>query len=485
MTRTLPRLAVPVALAALALRARAHEVDCAKLAALAVPRGDRSGLPVLDPGGLPSLATSPGPILTVDRYPAIVAFDVQIRNLASEPSVISSVADTLPFDATRVTRFGGAPGTIPVGGVAHLVYTVQVRSLEDCLATFPVDGLPDAPVCGPARENTFLVTTDSDIAACRAQIRCARPVAPPPPPPPSSCAAPSWAGTLEVLPKDSVTVGHGEAVGCDGSTWVSASSYPGVGTHPPGALVRFDPAGVVTATLLGADRFLALTPDRAGGLVSVVEGGAGGDLGAAHGAPISIRSLDASLAQRWDVPLADSAPNVGASLVLDPAGNPIISHLRLDPQQNAHEIVRKLSPDGALLWETELATSLVGGVTAADEAGIYLVAHPRTPLPVDPQPVYVVRLDSDGRVVSTRAIDVPPHATLVAITVGPGGRVAATGTTDTPIDGGPPLAATQAFVASWNAAGSLEWVHLFRPTPVPGGFGPAAATTFANIVIPD
>lgn len=486
MTRTLPRLAVAAALAALALRARAHEVDCAKLAALAVPRSDGSGLPVLDPGGLPSLATSPGPILTVDRYPAVVAFDVQIRNLASEPSVISGVSDTLPSDPTRVTSFGEAPRSIPVGGVAHLLYTVRVRSLEDCLATFPLDGLPDAPACGPARENTFLVATDSDIAACRAQIRCAPPVAPPPPPPPpSSCAAPSWAGTLEVLPKDSVTIGQGEAVGCDGSTWTSASSYPGVGTHPPGALVRFDPAGVATATLLGADRFTALTPDRAGGLLAVVEGGAGGNLGAAHGAPVSIRSLDANLAQRWDLPLADSAPNVGAGLVLDPAGNPVISYLRLDAHQNAHQIVRKLSPDGALLWETELATSLTGGVTAADDAGIYVVAHPRTPLPVDPQPVYVVRLDSDGRVVSTRTIDVPPHATLVAITVGRGGRVAATGTTDAAIDGGPPLAATQAFVASWDAAGTLEWVHLFRPTPIPGGFGPAAATTFANIVFAD
>jgi hypothetical protein len=485
MTRTSSRLAVAVTLAAVALRAPAHEVDCAKLAALAVLRADGSGLPVLDPGGLPSLATSPGPILTVDRYPAIVAFDVQIRNLASEPSVISGVADTLPSDGARVTAFGEAPRRIPVGAVAHLVYSVQVRSLDDCLATFPVDGLPDAPACGPSRENTFLVTTESDIAACRAQIRCAPPVAPPPPPPPSTCAAPTWAGILEVLPSDAVTIGHGEAVGCDGSTWVSASSFPGLGTHPPGALVRFDPAGVATATLLGADRFLALTPDRAGGLVAVVEGGAGGDLGAAHGAALSIRSLDASIAERWDLPLADSAPNVGAGLVLDPAGNPVISYLRLDAQQNAHEIVRKLSPDGALLWEAELATSLTGRVTAADDASIYFLARPRTPLPVGPQPAYVVRLDPDGHLVSTRVIDVPPHAALVAITVGPGGRVVATGTTDAPIDGGPPLAATQAFVASWEAAGTLEWVHVFRPTPVPGGFGAAAAATFASIVLPD
>ncbi len=97
MTTNIPRTLIAVAVGSLALGASAHEVDCSKLAAIAIQDPNGTG-PLLDPAGLPSLAAAPAPVLTVNSYPALVAFDVRIRNLAAAPSVLTAVSDTMSAD---------------------------------------------------------------------------------------------------------------------------------------------------------------------------------------------------------------------------------------------------------------------------------------------------------------------------------------------------------------------------------------------------
>lgn len=486
-------LLVAVALAAAAVRASAHEVDCTKLAAIALPGPD--GAPLLDPSGLPSLAAPLATVLTVNSYPALVAFDVTIRNLATAPSVLSSVLDTLPADPARLQAFGDTlAGTIPVGGTLRRVTTVAVASFADCLAAFPVDGAGDAPVCGRAREDTVVATTETDIAVCRARVLCepaVTPPPPPPPPPPSTCAAPTWTPVVELPPPGSVTVGHALAIGCDGFTWASATG--GILTappEPPGALFRFDRAGVLTGTLRGDDQLAAIAADLTGDLVAVVASGVGSQIGTfPPGAPLSVRRYDGGLTALWDSPLPGTPPDLGASLGVDASSNVLVGYVRANAQQEAHLAVRKLSPTGALLWDVELARSTSASVRVADDGGVFvtgIVADQAAQLPqfAAPQAVYLARLDAAGALLWTRQLPVPARTVLSQVTVDASGRVAATGMTDSPIDGGPPLVSPQAFVASWDASGTLQWITVLRPTPLQG-LPAGAASAFASHAVID
>jgi hypothetical protein len=487
MTARTRSLVVVVALAGLANRASAHEVDCSKLASIAISDPNGGG-PLLDPSGLPSLAAPLATALTVNRYPALVAFDVTIRNLATEPSVLSSVSDTLPQDPTRIRFFGDAlAGTIPVGGTLHRVYTVAVSSVADCLAAFPVAPIPHAPVCERTREDEVVVTTETDIAVCRAHVVCEPPIERPP----CTCAAPTWAPVIAIPPPAAVTVGHSLAVGCDGFTWASAtSSVLGAPQELPGALFRFDPAGLLTATLRGDDQITEIAPDTAGDLVAVVASGAGALLGEPPpSAPLSVRKYDANLNASWDAPLPGTPPDLGAALAVDASSNVLVGYLRVNAQQQAHFAVRKLSPDGAPVWDVELARSTSATIHLARDGGVFVagvatdVASQLPPF-ATPEAVYLARLDPAGNLLSTRLLPAPDRTVLSQVTVDPTGRVAATGLTDSPIDGGPPLASPQAFVAAWDASGTLRWLRVLRPTPL-AGIPAAAATTDASHAVID
>jgi len=487
MTATMRTLVVVVALAGLADRASAHEVDCSKLASIAI-RDPNGGGPLLDPSGLPSLAGPLATALAVNRYPALVAFDVTIRNLATEPSVLSTVSDTLPQDSTRIRFFGDAlAGTLPVGGTLHRVYTVAVSSVADCLAAFPVDPAPHAPVCERTREDEVVVTTETDIAVCRAHVVCEPPIEPPP----CTCAAPTWAPVVAIPPPAAVTVGHSLAIGCDGFTWASATSdVLAAPQEPRGALLRFDPAGVLTATLRGDDQLAEIATDVAGDLVAVVASGAGAlPANFPPGAPLSVRKYDASLTALWDEPLPGTPPDLGASLAVDASSNVLVGYLRVNGQQQPHFAVRKLSPDGALVWDVELARSTSATIHLERHGGVFVagvatdVASQLPPF-ATPEAVYLALLDPAGNLLSTRLLPAPDRTVLSQILVDPSGRVVATGLTDSPIDGGAPLPSPQAFVASWDASGTLRWLRVLRPTPLPA-IPPADANTFANHVALD
>lgn len=484
MTHRILRSLLALAAAALAVPAFAHEVDCSKLAAIALPDPGGDG-PLLDPSGLPSLAAPGAAFLTVNRYPALVAFDESIRNLASEPSVLSAVADAGPADPSRLLSFGDAlAGAIPVGGTLRRVITVRVTSQEDCVAQLGAD---PAQVCAVRREDSSLrVTTESDIASCRARVLCGAQLPPPPPPPPAGCTAPAWTGVIHIPPDAGVTDGYGVAATCDGVTWASALNgsflppQPPV-PEPPDALFRFDPNGVLTATLRTGDRLQTLTADPTGDLVVVVASGAGAGT-PPGGTTYSVRKYDPSFATVWDVPLDLSG---AASAAIDGASNVFLAYQRLGA--GGTELgVRKLSSAGDLVWDTTYATTARATISLAPDGSVFLTgvvgadpAHPHFPAP--DQSVFVAVLDPDGHLVADRRIAVPGDDVLAAVTVDfATGRVAVTGSTTSAVDGGAPFSGQFGLVAMFDAAGTLEWARVLRTEPTPG-IPPGAAGSGAGV----
>jgi hypothetical protein len=480
--------------AALAVPASAHEVDCTKHVGLARP--DRNGGPLLDPSGVPSLSTPLGPALTVDQYPALVAFDVTIRNLAAEPSVLSSVTDTLPADLTRVQSFGDTlAGTLPVGGTLHRVYTVAISSFADCLTTLPVDPPADTPVCGTGREDEVVVTTESDIAVCRARVMCAPQLIgppPPPPPPPPVCTAPTWRGDQR-LPTSGIAFAYGDTVGCDGITWLAGSFVDLTAPATPdfGAVFRLDTDGKLS--LFTVDDSASAVRVDGNGFLDV----AGHRLvGAAIGSAVAMRQFDAVGTLRWEYDASDfvspGTEATGVDADFDVSSNVYFGYQSSAPGRGTEVSIVKLTPDGQVAWSTQLGTDaddLFGSIAVSRDGAVFVSGSTRGTFPgetnVSGNAAFVARLDGgDGHLVWARQVGTTGASSGPGLAVdASGGRVALAGSTLSSLDGGPPPSNIDAFVAVFDGAGTLQWTRELRSTPVGAGGVPFTGASAAAAAI--
>jgi hypothetical protein len=476
-TRTL-RALVLLAGAGLALPAAAHDVDCTNLVGLARPASSGATDPLLDPDGLPSLTAAPGAILTIDHYPAIVAFEIRVRNLAPEPSVVTAVTDAFLPTPDRVLSFGDALlATIPVGGALRRIHTVAVQSLEDCRALF--DAAPSEQFCGTLRHNPFQVTTETDVASCQARVRCARelaPAPPPPPPPPAVCVGPSWTGDMKI-PLTGITFAYDATLACDGTTWVAGSFTDPQSPSPlSGALFRLDPAGQLAIVRLD-DALDAVHLDGNGFLDVAGRRRIGGAIGAGA----VVRQLDPTGAQRWEYDPTDFAAGAtdegsGVDAGVDGGSNIYLAYRTTAPGRGSELALTKLDPTGAVVWSRQLGTDgdeELGHLAVSPGGGIWVAGTTTGVFPgqtgAGGQDAFLAHLDADGNLLWVRQLGSAgaDRGGGVALDPGGSGRAALVGATAGPLDGGAPASAgfSDAFVAVVDGAGTLEWLRELRATP--------------------
>jgi hypothetical protein len=470
------RWCLVVAAALLAAPASAHEVDCSKLAAIALT--DANGAPILDPSGLPSLAAPAAGALVIDHYPALVAFDERILNLATAPSVLSSVVDTLSSDPSRVLFHGDAfTGPVPLGGVLHRVATVAVRSFEDCLVTFPQDPLASAPVCGRAREDDLVVTTESDIAVCRAHVVCLPQQIgppPPPPPPPTACTGPTWRGDLK-LPLAGVEFAYGDTVGCDGVTWLAGSfaDLTAPATPDTGAVFRLDANGQLSLFAVD-DSANAVRVDGNGHL----DVAGHRRVGTTYGSAVALRQFDAVGTLRWEYDAPDfvSPGTLAAGVDADVDGSSnVYFGYQSSATGRANEIsVVKLAPDGQVAWATQVGTAAddqFGSIAVSRDGAVFVSGTTRGAFAGETNAsgsnAFVARLDgADGHLVWAHQVGTSGVSSGAGVAVdASGARIALAGTTASALDGGAAPAGLDAFVALFDASGALQWVRELRSTP--------------------
>ncbi|HET8538904.1 MAG TPA: SBBP repeat-containing protein [Anaeromyxobacter sp.] len=222
---------VAALLALEATAASAHELECRTTAGIL--RVGPDGLPALGAGGLPQFLATPSPVLVLRSYPALVGFRVEVENLASEPSVVTGVTDTLLAALGASPQIFGdaiAPGlALPVGASATRVVAVAVGSQEECLRLF--GGAPaEAPVCAESAESRFAVEHDVGSAECRARVVCAAP--------PANGCGDRWRGIQQLGPG-----GGGDDIALEGACDVAVvGSESGILAY----LARLDAGGART-----------------------------------------------------------------------------------------------------------------------------------------------------------------------------------------------------------------------------------------------
>lgn len=179
MTR---RIVVAAIASVFAFRALAHEVACDE--AVGLLGTDPDGKVKLDPDGSPLFTAPPRGAVTVDTYPAVVGWQLRIRNVAQQPATVTDVqAPVLQGGAGTVHRaLPGVPFAIPVGGAVTSVVEQRIASFDACLALAgaPADAGSGGAACANHVEDRLAVTTETDVAECRARLVCG--AAPPPAP---------------------------------------------------------------------------------------------------------------------------------------------------------------------------------------------------------------------------------------------------------------------------------------------------------------
>lgn len=329
----------------------AHEVDCEKQ--VGILHVDAGGNVVLAGDGSPVFSVAPKTVLTLDQYPVTVGWQMKVNNLAGEPSIVRNVEDP-SLVASGATLLGAldAPFELAVGQSRTFAAGLRVESYEQCLA------LAGAPSCQDVVENRFVVTTDTNIAECRARLVCR---------PQQRCSAPEWTGVIEYLGPggSSPTIGHGVAVGCDGSTHFVGQAISATGLYAA-LLARLDAAGAVieerTWSSCPWSGAWSVALDRWGRRVMV---GSYVDQGF-----LRVVEPDGSVAWEQTSPLVthgaasfqdakpDAEGNVYAALVLGTGPT------EYAPPDNHDAVVRKYTSAGALVWETSLSTVHRDEVTA-------------------------------------------------------------------------------------------------------------------------
>lgn len=171
MTRITRGRMAAAALAAVAVAlaggARADGLACEQRVGLVAV--DRDGAPRVDAAGAPVLVT-PGPLLEVRAYPALVGFTVELRNGGARSEVKAASAAGLD----RILKVEGALFETPLRLEARERRTravvVALASHEECLRWAGVAGASACPA--RAADLRVVVSHDRGSAECRARLVC-------------------------------------------------------------------------------------------------------------------------------------------------------------------------------------------------------------------------------------------------------------------------------------------------------------------------
>jgi hypothetical protein len=166
MTNFIRHAALAALTLALAGPAAAHEFECERTIGIVLP--DQLGQ-----DGLPVFAATPAPLLVVGSYPALVGFEVVLRNVAADPSLINGTSTSLLDGKSAAAAYGAtlaAGDVIAPAASATRVVVVPIASYEECLA---LGGAPDlACRAAGAFDDRFVVTHNLGSSECRARLVC-------------------------------------------------------------------------------------------------------------------------------------------------------------------------------------------------------------------------------------------------------------------------------------------------------------------------
>src|SRR5512144_3096177 len=128
------RIVVAALACSFTFRALAHEVTCEE--SVGILRIDGQGNVLLGQDGSPLFATAPGSVVSVDAYPAVVGWQLRIRDVAQRPATVSDVQDALLEGGARTVHgaLPSVPFAIPVGGAVTSVVAQRVGSFDECIA---------------------------------------------------------------------------------------------------------------------------------------------------------------------------------------------------------------------------------------------------------------------------------------------------------------------------------------------------------------
>jgi hypothetical protein len=446
MKTLLSRLSVAVLLAAAAPLAAAHDLQCEKTVGV-VLRGQDGG-PLLGEDGLPIFAADPAVTLSVNAYPALVAFRVSLTNVAADVSVVGSATDTLldPLAGT-LPSFGASftPGfALDPGETAERIVVLPVPSYEACLA---LGGEPGDLVCRPdgTLENRFVVTHEVGMSECRARLVCL----------PPACDAPAWTGVRQFGSAASdrafaLSVDADNEIHVGGGTFGDfAATYSG-GPGTDAFLATLDESGALARTLQWRE---AESPTSVEGLVTAPDGTV---LVATSAGPGHVSKIDDANAFLWSVPGTNPVPDVD----VDAAGNAygITTTSVLDVR------VVKIDPAGTTLWSEDFGTDAQDSpqsvaVTPAGEA--YVTGYTQGAFAGETSAggtdAFVAKLDATGNVLWVRQLGSAATDLGTGVAVDALGNVAVTGFTEGALEGETNAGGADAFVAVFDTAGTLLW----------------------------
>lgn len=171
MTR---KIAVAALAALVSVTALAHEVDCEKQ--VGILWTDAEDQVVLGEVGAPKFVVPPKPILVLRDYPVTIGWKMKVNNLAGETSIVRDVQDPFLASIGAALPIPPLPFDLAVGESRTFVVPQRIESYEQCLA---LGGTPEetfsaesVAMCRGEPENRLVVTTETNVAECRARLVC-------------------------------------------------------------------------------------------------------------------------------------------------------------------------------------------------------------------------------------------------------------------------------------------------------------------------
>jgi hypothetical protein len=194
-----------------------------------------------------------------------------------------------------------------------------------------------------------------------------------------------------------------------------------------------------------------------------------------------VRQLDPTGAQRWEYDPADFVAGPGdegsgVDAGVDGASNIYLAYRTTVTGRGSEIALTKLDASGTVLWTRQLGTDgddELGHLAVARDGGMWIAGSTTGVFPgqtgAGGQDAFLAHLDADGNLLWVRQVGSAgaDRGGGVALDPSGSGRAALVGATAGPLDGGAPADAgfSDAFVATFDGAGTLEWLRELRATP--------------------
>lgn len=269
------------------------------------------------------------------------------------------------------------------------------------------------------------------------------------------------------------------AVDPTGNIFVAGTSVNVQNPAEDGFLSKYDPFGVHQWT----HSYDADDSNDAGTAVAIdsdgyayLAGRTTGDLGGPQqgAGDVYLTKLSPAGNVQWTRQTGGSDIESPTGVVIDPAGNIVVSYNAHDPSEDQHNanydpVLVKYDSAGGLLWEKRYFSSLgdqATDVTTDDLGNIYTSGWIDLHLPGESNfgkhDALATKHDPDGNILWTRQLVVDDHdESTAAVAVDSSGNVYIQGNTRDGLLGDESFGGTDAWFAKYNSSGGLQWIEQY------------------------